>query len=64
MAPVGQDARTEGISQVAASFSLLTFGGFVWMPTTARSEQWTAPHMLMQQATAMRSFASSLNSVK
>src|SRR4030042_5778105 len=50
IAPVGQDAITVGISQTAANFSLFTFGIFVCTPTIAKSEQWTAPHMLIQQA--------------
>src|SRR4030042_5885411 len=64
IAPVGQEAITVGISQVAANFSLSTFGIFVWTPTIAKSEQWTAPHMLMQHANETLSLAGSFMLVK
>src|SRR5512133_1040043 len=61
IAAVGQAAMMFGISHPPlAIFSWSIFGGFRWMPTIARSEQWTAPHMFRQHATEMRSLPGSV----
>src|SRR3990172_10709529 len=64
MACVGQERTVFGISHTAATLASSMRGGFRWMPTMARSEQWTAPHMLRQHATATRRLAGSFISTK
>ena len=64
MAPVGQEAIRVGTSQILGSTSWRILGGLRWMPSTAMSEQCTAPHMFRQQATAIRSLAGSFSSTK
>src|SRR5512143_450461 len=56
-APVGQAATVLGISQSLGTRSLLILGGLRCTARTAMSEQWTAPHMLRQQAKATRTLA-------
>jgi len=56
-APVGQDAMARGISHMLSRYSWSMRGGLRWKPTTATSEQWQAPHMFRQQATATRTMA-------
>src|ERR1019366_4369952 len=64
MAPVGQDATRVGISETFLTISCLIFGGLRCIPRMAMSEQCTAPHMLRQQAIAMRTRAGRLSCVK
>ena len=64
MAPVGQDAISVGTSQILGRTSWWIFGGLRCTPRMAMSEQCTAPHILRQQATAMRSLAGSFSSAK
>src|SRR4030067_3027410 len=56
MAPVGHEDTVVGISQIFGSSALLIFGRVLWTARMAMSEQCTAPHMLRQQAKAMRNF--------
>ena len=59
MAPVGQEETSVGISQTLGSSSWSIVGTLVCTPSTAMSEQCTAPHMFRQQAKAMRSLPGS-----
>src|SRR5512140_2778617 len=64
MAPVGQEAMVVGISHWFPIVASFTFGGLRWMPRMAISEQCTAPHILRQQASAIRTRAGRVFVVK
>ena len=53
----GQAATASGISQSWSTHWSSIIGGLRWIPTIPMSEQCTAPHMLMQQASEMRTGA-------
>ena len=53
----GAGGHGQRISHSWSAHSWSIMGGLRWMPTRPMSEQCTAPHMLMQQARAMRTGA-------
>src|SRR6202142_777614 len=52
IAPVGQQAMVEGTSHIFLRFSCSILAPLLCIATTAISEQWTAPHIFVQHATA------------